>query len=291
MIWKLRCKPARLIASYCPSYKKQLTWRKKPLKKNISPGVLSPNAARKIKQSIRWLIACSDTKKVYEKKYKRLVNWKINLATLTFRENLQDDNKGRQILAQWLDMAKHRFDLQQYVWKAEPQERGAIHFHLITNTYIPFAELNYTWNRLLRKHELNNIDDNSTDIHAVTQAKNLEAYLTDYMTNDKKHAGRRLITGRLWGCSHSLSQAGKKYLILDKDELIELSNDLHRFSLETILRKEGKEVPQFLQYGGYWIMPENYFTNLPACELKQMWFDEIAALRNKNQKQLFPNSF
>lgn len=285
--WKLMCRPNALIACYS-NKKHDINWRKKPTRQFIWPGRLSTNARRKLKQSIRWLIACSTTKQVFEKRYNKKVDWKINLATLTFHENLQDDNQGRKLLSQWLEMAKYRFELKQYVWKAEPQERGAIHFHLMTNVYIPHSELNYTWNRLLRKNKLNNIDDNSTDIHAVTEAKNLEAYLTDYMLNDEKHAGRRPIQGRLWGCSHGISQAGKKFLLISKEELQAISEDLQQYSLAAKIKAQGKEPPEFLKFTGYWILPDNYYKQLPDCELKQQWLEEITALKQKQQKELFP---
>lgn len=288
MSWKLLCRPNALLACHVRQYHKDINWRKKPEFKNLSPGSLSENARRKLKQSIRWLIACSDTKKVYEKRFKKRVEWKINLGTLTFKENLQDDNKARKILSQWLEMAKYRFEMKQYVWKAEPQERGAIHFHFMTNVYIPFAELNYTWNRLLCKHGFDNQNANGTDIHAVTEANNLEAYLTNYMMNEKKHEGRRLIKGRLWGCSHDISQAGKKYLFIDKEELQSISAELEKYSLYEKIKREGKEPPQFLTYNGYWILPSNYYESLPQCSLKEQWIEEISKLRQKQQKELFP---
>lgn len=285
--WLLRCRPNALVASY--SFKhKESNHRTQPTKKNLSPGKLSINSARKLKQAIRWLVACSDIKKVYEKKYKRTVQWRINLATLTFHENLKNDKLARKILSEWIEVAKYRWQIKNYIWKAEPQQRGAIHFHVIFNQYIPHKELKYTWNRACRKHGLNNITDNSTDIHADTNIDSIEAYLTDYMLDDSKHKGRRLITGRLWGCSHSLSQAGKKYLIIDKDEFKSIANELDAYSLATIKTKYKEEVPKFLQYTGYYVLPQNWYNDLPECQLRQQWFSELELLRQTRQVQLFP---
>lgn len=180
-VWKLMCRPNALVASFCNDKRHNEAW--KPVRKltqNTSPGTLSPNARRKIKQAIRWLVASAETKKVYEKKHKRLVDWKINFATLTFHKNLQDDYLARKILSSWIEVAKYRWQINSYIWKAEPQERGAIHFHLSFNQYIPHRELNYTWNRACNKHGLNQAWDNSTDIHADENISSTEAYLTDY---------------------------------------------------------------------------------------------------------------
>lgn len=286
--WKLRVKPERLVATYNSNKSGRIQWRKTPTIRKTPDGSLSINAERKIKSAIRWLIVSSDPKRVWEKKYNRFVSYRINEATLTFKENLQDDYKGRFILAQWLEMAKYRFDLHNYIWKAEPQDRGAIHFHLVTGVYIPHTELRFTWNRLLRKHGLGEVNKNSTDIHAVTNADNLEAYIASYLTDDKKHEGRRSIKGRLWGCSHALSNAGKNYLCIDTEELKVMSHDLREYALETKYISEGKEPPEFLKYNGYWILPKRYYATLPEGELKQLYNNEIQLLRHKQQKQLFP---
>lgn len=288
MAWKLLTRPNALIACYADTKRTISVWPRQKLTRNNSPGILSPNARRKLKQSIRWLIACSETKMVYEKKWKKKVPWKINAVTLTFHENMQDDNKARALLSQWLEMAKYRFELHQYVWKAEPQQRGAIHFHLTTNVYIPHAELRYTWNRLLRKQGLNNVEDNSTDVHAVVTAKNLEAYLTDYLMNEEKHSGRRKINGRLWGCSRDIAQAGKKFCVISKEEFMSVADEFHQYSLYEKIKREGKEPPAFLQFMGYWILPDNFYHSLPQCELKQLWEEEITTLKQKQQKTLFP---
>lgn len=286
--WKLRVKPHCLTASFDCKRSNDLNWRKPPDKRKAPDGQLSINAERKLKHAIKWLVASSPVKKGYEKKKGGLVDWRVNMATLTFHDNVQDDYLGRKILAQWLEMAKYRFDLYNYVWKAEPQERGAIHFHLITGVYIPHTELKFTWNRLLRKYKMNEITDNSTDIHAVTNAKNLEGYLASYMTSSEKHANRRIIKGRLWGCSQSLSNAGKDYLLIDSDELKSISAEFSKYALENIYISKGKEPPEFLRFNGYWVLPENFYNALPDSELKTLYNDELKALLRRQQKQLFP---
>lgn len=264
----------------------QYRWKKAP-ERNDPDGKLSVNARRKLKNSIRWLIACSEWKTVFEKKKKRQVKWKINMLTFTFKENMQDDKLARSIFSQWIEMAKYRFGMVHYVWKAEPQKRGAIHFHLSTNVYIPHKELCYTWNRLLFKHGIDQRNSNSTDVHACEQVRDLEAYLSDYFLNEEKHEGRRKIKGKLWGCSHGLSRAGKLYLELGKEYAKECHNDWINDSLEVIIRREGKEPPEFLQYISIW-KPEK-FPPLPMA----IYENELRILKEYEIKQpeFFPREF
>lgn len=110
--------------------------------------------------------------------------------------------------------------------------------------------------------------------------------------NEDKHAGRRPIKGKLWGCSHNLSQAGKKYLLINKEELTSISSELHDYSLEQIYLRKNQTPPEFLNYTGYWILPTDYYKNLPDCELKQQMLSELQALKPiKNQQMFFAATF
>lgn len=291
--WKVCLRPHGAISYYADRARDNIL-RGKPklkLKQNMNAGKLSPNAARKLMTAIKWMALAAEWKEVFEKKLKRKVKWKVNMVTLTFHENMKDDNLARQLLSMWIDMAKHRFNINSYVWKAEPQKRGAIHFHLITDVYIPHKELRYTWNRLLRKYGLNSIKDNSTDVHAVHSVKNLVGYLSEYLCNDSKHEGRREIKGKLWGCSHPLSQAGKKFMLVDKDELRSIEEHWKEYNLHDILIRRNGSAPEHLKFINIWYLPEGYFERMPDCETKAVYMEEIMKLRpdKSKQKEFFNN--
>jgi len=236
-------------------------------------GILSVNATRKLRNAMRWLIACSSLKQCYEKEKKRMVDYRINMCTLTFKKNMQDDEFARKLLGMWLDMAKHRFGLERYIWKAEPQERGAIHFHLCCGVYLPYKEVCYTWNRLLYRNGIRQVNANSTDVHAVEEEWNAEAYLTDYLMNEAKHSGRRRVTGRLWGCDRKLSKAGKFSLHYDKYD----REGLYQWLSSKHLRHK-VDLP-FLKFIDYYIMYEHDWKNMPDCDLKLLYMAELNELR------------
>jgi len=241
-------------------------------------GKLSDNARMKIKNAIRWLIASSNWKMCKEKGKKK--RWKINMITLTFHENFSDDNAARIMLSRWLEVAKYRWNMNLYLWKAEPQERGAIHFHISANVFVPHAELRYTWNREIRKFGLANIEDNSTDVHAILDVKSHENYLAEYFLNEDKHEGRRAIKGKLWGCSHALSQAGKEKISIDEDETKNMQRDLIHLSLYEKIRQQGREIPDFLKFNDIYLTGEKFYASLPDCPIKQNYFNEIYTLKN-----------
>jgi hypothetical protein len=222
---------------------------------------------------MRWLIAASPLKQCYEKSQNAMVEYRVNMVTLTFKKNMVDDDFARKLLGMWLDMAKHRFGLELYVWKAEAQERGAIHFHLATGVYIPYKELCFTWNRLLYRNGIRQVNSNSTDVHAITSEKNAEAYLTDYLLNEKKGEGRRPIEGRLWGCSHKISQAGKLSLHLTHEHRLAMLYDMNDLLL---WNRISLPISKFMDY---YVMDEHIWKSFPDCELKQLYLQELELLK------------
>ncbi len=250
-----------------------IKWKRHKVVSCSADGVLSVNAQRKLRGAMRWLIACSSVKTVYEKKKGGFVPWRVNMCTLTFKKNMQDDDEARRLLSMLLDNAFHKWGVERYVWKAEAQERGAIHFHLCTNVYIPHEELCYSWNRLLYRNGIRQVNANSTDVHAVTDEYNVEAYLTDYLLNSEKAKGRRLIQGRLWGCDRKLSQAGKFSLHTSFYERESLVNDPDLNMLN------GNVDLPFLKFVDYYIMNEQRWQSMQDCEIKALYMAELDKLK------------
>lgn len=281
MSHKLSIRPYGLIAYNADRGHKLLQRHSMKMreKQTMDSGVLSENAARKLKTALKWLCIAAKVKKVYEKKHKRMVEYKVNMITLTFGVNLLDDKQGRQILNKWLSMAKYRFGLRNYVWKAETQERGAIHFHLVSDCFIPHKELRYTWNRLLIREKLGKPFANSTDVHAIVNVKNLVGYLVEYLCNEGKQAGRRKVRGRLWSCSQALSKAGKKFVLVKEDELRSIQNDLDKFHLRHRLPQAVAEKKEWLRFIDIWYLPEDWFDKLPECEIKSLFKAELKDLQ------------
>lgn len=256
-------------------------------RRKTEEGQLSPNARAKLKNSIRWLAASAKWKKCYSTKRKRMVPYKINQVLLTFANNMQDDDKAREILSEWIEMAKYRFDLRNYIWKAEPTERGSIHFHLSSDSYMPYKEVNYTWNRALIKHGLPPITMAGTTAEPVIGIDNYDAYLSDYLMNEEKHEGRRKIKGRLWSCSHALAAAGKEFLLMEEPEANDMQREHWEQSLYKKLSDEGKPIPDFLKFNDVILIEPDYYKKLPKCNLKTLWQYEMEQLKPSSGSKQF----
>lgn len=207
------------------------------LEKNDHQGKISDKAAAKIKNAINWLIHSARYKRVFDRKTNRNWYFKVNFITLTIplQESPPSDNYlKKEVFHAWIVYARKYYGLRNYVWKAEAQKNGMIHFHLTCDTFINHHRLRKSWNRILEKAGLleqfyadhGHKDPNSTDIHSVHKVKNLAAYLIKYMA--KTEEDKRKVSGRLWGCNYELSHENKCSVEVSADAMPAESKFIYR---------------------------------------------------------------
>ena len=95
--------------------------------------------------------------------------------------------------------------LKNYVWVSEAQERGNIHFHLVTST--KFIEVKFVqdwWNKLLNQDSKNSVHVDPVDEQNI---QNVSAYFAKYMSKNHTIEGEvttlknRVIFARSFGYS------------------------------------------------------------------------------------------
>jgi len=255
-------------------------------------GRISANSARKIRNAIDWLLASAEEKYIYSKKANRFYKWKLSFLTLTLPTQANtSDIQVKSILNSFLTLAKYNYGLHSYIWKAEPQSRGVIHFHLTSDCYMWKNSVRYEWNRLLSKNGLLNghADAPTTKIHSVYRVKNMAGYLTKYFIKPPtpftkvpyipKYGGLaisrrgseeigfvfpttlfyiRPIAGRLWGCSQELSRARSLSYTVDIPEMRTMNDEI---------RESGARESQ-KTYCNYYQLPDDYYEKLSYGQLK-----------------------
>jgi hypothetical protein len=206
---------------------------------------LSDTAKKKAKKAIKYLLYNASEKKVYNPKYQSSFNYKVGFITLTLpsAQNHSDQFIKKMLLNQFLIEAKKKWNMVNYVWKSERQLNGNIHFHILTDVFIPHQDLRNSWNRIVEKlgyvtefrKKHGNKKPNSTDIHGLYKIKNVSNYILKYMlkrqlssklvvkaidlgytmhfvkgvvsvsVGAKKFLSSLASVGRIWACSTSLS--------------------------------------------------------------------------------------
>jgi len=250
--------------------------------KRTSNGTLSDQSKRKLGKAIEYLVTTSTNKTVKEKIYGKTIQFKISFTTLTLpaAQIHKDSEIINTCLNSLLNELRQIYRVKNYVWRAERQQNGNIHFHILTDKFIPWNELKNRWNRLINK--LGYVDrfqqkhgfkqPNSTDIHSTRKVHNLKKYLLKYFTKSDQESeniknselSEKFQSGRLWGCNQELGKARGLDLIIDNEIDTELKkitegNKLHIYKSDYFtvtyidyknLKKYGSEIlfNYFTQY-------------------------------------------
>lgn len=143
-------------------------------------------------------------------------------ATLPQQQKHTDNEIKRLALNRLLVTLKHKNEIKHYFWRAESQENGNIHFHILFDKFIDKDELNNIWNDCLEDIGYNTYGFGekkdkrapTTKIHKIEKLNNVEAYICKYCC---KSEGYRGIDGRVWGCSDSLRELKSCTIFLEHD--------------------------------------------------------------------------
>lgn len=120
---------------------------------NINYGVISQQTISKIKSAINLIVSTADNKVFQLSSNSDVYNFKVNFVTLTLpSKQIHDDVTIKneclnQLLTEW----RKREPSLRYMWRAEKQKNGNIHFHLLTNCFYHFKYLRADWNRICNK--------------------------------------------------------------------------------------------------------------------------------------------
>ncbi len=280
-------------------------------------GQISINAAAKIRKAVDWLTVAATPKKVFVKELKREISFKLNFITLTLpcmQSDVTDAEIKNKALNLFFTTCRQKWGMNNYIWKAEAQANGNIHFHITTDIYIHWGDLRKLWNRCL--HGLGYISRYKANMQAVhangfhfredlekqwSREKQYQAYLygcktdwSDPNTTDvhavrkisnlaayltkyftKNDTERRPIKGRLWGMSQLLSK-----IITAKVEMVsEIFSDLNCGFMQS------KSVRIKCDYGISYRATAGEIISFVGGELAQC-FKKIIGLLQKPPQQL-----
>jgi hypothetical protein len=211
-------------------------------------GELTPYAKKKLKRAIQLMVAIAKDKEATHFKSGKSFKFKLNFITLTLpaAQGETTDKEIKVCLDNWIKRAKRKYQLKSYVWRAERQANGNLHFHMITDTYIRYDHIRNDWNSVLyptgliakyqQKHGLK--QPNSTDVHAISRIRNLSSYFIKYMSKGRKQ-DEKPIEGKVWDCSTNLKTKTNCILFPDQVDL-DCWNKI--FSDNTVQRKSDEIV-------------------------------------------------
>lgn len=216
-------------------------------------GEVTKGSQKRIRQTVHKLLLLSPKKSFFNTVTNKRETMTINFMTLTIpKGKFSKDSKRAYtlLLKPFIRILKNKYQLTQYIWKAERQKNESIHYHLTTNVFIPYYRIKDEWNNLLAKNEYltefnkryPNKTPNSTDIHKVYKINDIAAYLVKYIS--KSEPNKLPIEGKVWDCSSDLKQ-----LKLPNTEVTEdIGKELYRMLLEKDLKEIDLEHSTLLKF-------------------------------------------
>lgn len=189
-------------------------------------------AYRKVKRmtnALVYLLESSSKKRVFQKKNNQWFSFRNTFVTLTIPGDQKhtDADFHRLVFKPFMRFWKKREPGLLYVWKAEVQKRGSLHYHLVTNAFWHWKKLRNAWNYYCYKAGYTNSDNaNSTDVHSLKGINDTAAYMLKYMT--KSEAGKRKLEMKSWDCSIALKRVKNIIIELPCDIIKEECRILHQ---------------------------------------------------------------
>ena len=223
--------------------------------KNLCKGYLtkgvSENTQRKIAKHCRVLGLSAEKRKVRNSKG-NYIDHLCSFITLTLPcEQIHDDAEiTKVILGTFLDKSRKLGLLQNYVWRAEKQKNGNIHYHILTDTFANFSMFRRLWYVALRRldyltrytekfskmsyseYHKQSFNAGKTPAQTATayargvrcrwsepaschvsypnDISAVSKYVSKY-TSKKDSNTENIVTGRVWSCSQSVSNAVKNF--------------------------------------------------------------------------------
>ena len=130
--------------------------------------------------------------------------------TLSSSQRHSDQQIKKDILKPYMRILREKHGCTNYVWKAESQANGSIHFHVIIDKFIDKAELQNEWNYSQQKlyyidrfeQKFKHRNPPSTHIEVVDNLEIAEKYIEKYICKEDKY---RRIEGAIWKASKSVN--------------------------------------------------------------------------------------
>lgn len=137
----------------------------------------------------------------------------------------------------WLTMLRKSFNLSNYIWVSERQKNGTLHYHMLTNNYMPILQVNRLMAIIINNQVVQGLMSwgsssiekyNGVDVDSVFNSKRhkktgrninpaqlrewLSKYITKYVTKNTEK-----FTHLAWHCSRSVSMLFTSTILLLSD--------------------------------------------------------------------------
>ena len=192
------------------------------LKSNDHKGHLSKSSRKKLINRVsNWFMAkCYTYTDGILRRKKQATRFTFLTLTLPVNQQHSDQEIKSRCLDNFLEIMRKKYKVFEYVWRAEKQANGSIHFHLILDRYIPksFADKSW-WSSLNLLGYIDAFEKQhghrrppTNKIECIKSKKQVMCYVVKYVA---KIDDSPAVNGRLWYTSKSLQSDAKGRSYID----------------------------------------------------------------------------
>jgi len=203
----------RKISHYCYNLNTSKGHRRKlnpyRVKNSSNTGLVHFRKKERIQNAVQVLYDTSDEKRIYVRERGYHIKFRLNFITLTLpsKQNHTDAEIHKNIFIPFIRRIKSRIQGFAYVYRAETQENGNIHYHLASNQFIHYSDLSAFWDYYCMRfgYRANSPQAHSatTQVKAMYKIRDCAAYIAKYMSKNGEK-GRRKVDIKEWDCTLAL---------------------------------------------------------------------------------------
>ncbi|WP_422091312.1 rolling circle replication-associated protein [Tenacibaculum ovolyticum] len=171
-------------------------------------GVMTNAQQKRAKKAVECLVSMVTLSK--DKSLRNKSKQYLAFVTLTLpSKQVHSDTVIRKCLVRYIENLQKTYGVKHYVWKAEPQKNGNIHFHLMVDRYLHYTVHRKLWNKQIDKlgyldaycEKHGNRNPITEDVRGLKDKRSVSNYLLKYMT--KAEFNKRPILGAIWGLANA----------------------------------------------------------------------------------------
>lgn len=206
-------------------------------------GTLTVGGKKRLTKAIDFMVSINKPREIFNPVTRRKQPFQIGFVTLTIYSTdrkIKGKEAHKTCLEPFIKWMRQTHGVKSYIWKAELQKRGQIHYHIMIDQFIHWKALRKKWNELQQRsgyldtfyNKFGHWDANSVDVHSVKKQRNLSFYLVKEVAkafqNDKE------LGGKIWDCSLNIKKA--KYFTV-------VENFAYSYFDQMIAQKEIRVIP------------------------------------------------
>lgn len=179
-------------------------------------GTVTEGAKKRMLTALDFLVQRSPKQRIYNQTSEKFFDFRLNFITLTVTNSqrlIEAHEAYETLLSKTLLYFKRKFGVKDYLWKAEKQQNGQIHYHLASNTFIPQNFVRWKWNKVCKEAGLldtfakqyGTFNPASTEVTSIVHVQDAKSYIAKEFA--KKEGIQDIeIKGKVWDSNDELKR-------------------------------------------------------------------------------------